>query len=237
MKSGKKFVALLLALLLMLTLCACGGKKNELLGTWSGSIDMAPSLIDTIDSSLAVEKSGYDIPSYGDYLDSLPLRMTLELKEDGTYLQQADAASIQEIKDKMFDSTVKYYYDVLPVIIDTEVKKAGMDVDVSTVEKLEEYLGMDFDEIIEQILGTDMESYVQSILAEEDFDELFEKEEGKYKVEDGKLFLSAGLEYNVDPKSYHPYSLKDGVLTLEANTIEVDDTERMLYPISLRLVK
>ena len=237
MKTAKKFAALLLALLMMLTLCACGGKKNELLGTWTGEMDMASTLIETVDAGLGVEMPEYQLQSFGDYLGKLPLRVTLELKEDGTYLQYMDEASVEEAKQRVFDSTMQFYYDIFPVVINAELQKSGLDVDVSTVEKLEEVLGMDFDELIEQTLGMDMESYVHSVLAEDSFDSLLEKEEGKYKVEEGKLFLSSGLDYDVDPESYHPYTLKDGVLTLEVNTTIEDEAEKKIYPITLHLEK
>ena len=42
----------------------------------------------------------------------------------------------------------------------------------------------------------------------------------------------------MDPKVYHPYTLKDGVLTLEKLVGgDEDDATNSLYPLTLRLVK
>ena len=113
------------------------------------------------------------------------------------------------------------------------LKSYGVVNDASTDVDVEAALGMSMEDAIQMAVGMDMESYVHSVL-----DELWVnmadefKSEGKYKVEDGKLFLSDSLEHNVDPKVYHPFTFENGKLTLEkvvgdTETNEIDD----LFPL------
>ena len=52
MKTSKRILALTMALLMIVALSACGGKKNELLGTWSAEVDMAPIMVKEVDDSV-----------------------------------------------------------------------------------------------------------------------------------------------------------------------------------------
>ena len=238
MKTKKRILALTLVLLMVLALSACG-KKNELLGTWTTEVDMASIMVNEVDDNVDLDDQGIEIASYGDYLGTLPLRITMELHEDGTYVQRVEESSVEDMKTKVFNATVGYYRDIFRQAIAASLKENGIDADVSTDAGLEEVLGMSIDDAISMALGSDMESFVHSVL-DGMWDELANEltEEGKYKAEDGKLFLSAGKEYNVDPKVYHPYTLKDGVLTLEKLVGgDEDDATNFLYPLTLRLVK
>ena len=239
MKTGKRILALALALLMILALSACGGKKNELLGTWTAEADMAPIMVREVDDNVDLGDQGIDIKSYGDYLGTLPLRITLELHKDGTYAQRVEESSVEDMKAKVTSATIAYYHDIFRLAIVAGLREAGIDADLSSDEAIEGILGMSMDEALESTLGSDMESYVQSVMGST-WDDLADnlKEEGKYKVEDGKLFLSAGLEYDVDPNVYHPYTLQDGVLTVEKIVGGDDDgSTDFLYPLSFRAVK
>ena len=239
MKTGKRILALAMAILMILALNACGGKKNELLGTWTAEVDMAPIMVKEVDDNVDLGDQGIEISSYGEYLGTLPLRITLELNKDGTYTQRVEESSVEDMKTKVTSATIAYYHDIFRLAIVAGLKEAGVDADLSSDEAIESVLGMSMDEALESTLGSDMESYVESVMGST-WDDLADnlQEEGKYKVADGKLFLSAGLDYNVDPNVYHPYTLQDGVLTLE-NIVggDQDDTVNALYPLSFRAVK
>ena len=239
MKTSKRILALAMALLMVLALSACGGKKNELLGTWTTEVDMASILVNEVDDNVDLDEQGIEVASYGDYLGTLPLQITIELHEDGTYVQRVEESSVEAMKTKVFDATVDYYRDIFRQAIAAALKENGVDADLSSEAAIEEVLGMSMDDAIAMALDSDMESFVHSVL-DGMWDELSDDltEEGKFKAEDGKLFLSAGKEYDVDPKVYHPYTLKDGVLTLEKLVGEDEgDVTDFLYPLVLRAVK
>ena len=73
----KKIIALTLALVLVLSLCACGAKE-DLSGTWKTTLDMS--------ASYNAELEATD-PTMAEYLklDSFDVPLTMELKADGTY--------------------------------------------------------------------------------------------------------------------------------------------------------
>jgi hypothetical protein len=106
----KKFISILLALVLVLALCACGNDTNAnanatgdsnangnatgdsnangneqkaetIVGTWTGTVDMLKLVGDENQEMMA-------------YFESLPLDLTLEFKEDGTYTMSGDPESL-----------------------------------------------------------------------------------------------------------------------------------------------
>ena len=88
----KKSIALLLCLVLVLSLCACGAKES-VVGTWNASVNMA----DLFNEQMASE------PEMAEYvkLETLNFAFVLELKEDGTCTMKVDpdamTAAIEEI--------------------------------------------------------------------------------------------------------------------------------------------
>ena len=77
----KKLFALLLALCMILALTACGGAKNDVAGTWVGTVDAARYIIE-------------DAPEMKDYLKSAPVSITLELTADGHYTLNSDGTTM-----------------------------------------------------------------------------------------------------------------------------------------------
>ena len=145
MKTKKRILALTLVLLMVLALSACG-KKNELLGTWTTEVDMASIMVNEVDDNVDLDDQGIEIASYGDYLGTLPLRITMELHEDGTYVQRVEESSVEDMKTKVFSATVDYYRDIFRQAIASSLKENGIDADVSTDAGLEEVLGMSIDD-------------------------------------------------------------------------------------------
>ena len=226
MNNSKRILALVLVLLMLLALTACGKKQPDLTGTWVTEIDMAPLITEQVDKELDLSGMGVSLNSFADYLDSMPCQLRMELKKDGTYLQSVDEGSLAAMQDKLFNSTLDFYRDLFRQVLIATLQSYGVVGDIGTDEELEASLGMTVEDAIALSIGSDMETYVHSVLDERWVgmaDEL--KEEGKYKVEDGKLFLSDSPEHNVDPKVYHPFTLEKGVLTLEKAVGGTDSSE------------
>ena len=242
MRTTKRALSLVLILLMLTALCGCGGgsKAPDLTGVWIADIDMGDmgsSVVEEINSSMKDTIKGEEIPNFGDYLNSMTLRLRMEMKKDNTYLQTVDESSLAGMKETLNSAMVSYFSDILPILLAEQLKSSyGITIDLNTPGALESMLGMSLDEVIEMSLGSDMETFVRSIMdeyweeAEKQF--LSFNQEGQYKVEDGKLFLSDSLEHNVDPKVYHPFTSENGKLTLEkvvgdTETSEIDD----LFPL------
>lgn len=226
MNNSKRILALALVLLMLLALTACGKKQPDLTGTWVTEIDLAPLIANEMDKELAVSNLGVEADSFADYLDTLPCRIHMELKQDGTFLQSVDEGSLASAQGKLLDSMLNFCHDLLRNALIVSLQNYGIIGEGATDEDVEAALGMTVEDAIALSIGSDMETYVHSVLDElwvGMADEL--KEEGKYKVEDGKLFLSDSPEHNVDPKVYHPFTLEKGVLTLEKAVGGTDSSE------------
>lgn len=58
--------------------------------------------------------------------------------------------------------------------------------------------------------------------------------QGRYKAQRGKLFLSDGLDYRIDPKVYDTYKIEGDVLTIRAGSGgELDG----IFPLELKRVR
>ena len=237
MRNRTRIFALVLVLLMLPALSACGEKAPDLTGSWTAEVELAPMLTEEIDSTLGQSPMGVTIDSFGNYLDSLPCRIRMELKADGTYFQAVDESSLDAMRDSLFDSTVRFYRDLFRRVLITSLQSYGVVGDSISDAELEELMGMSLDEAIELSIGSDMETYVQSIL-DDMWADLADsiQAEGKYKVEAGKLFLSDSLAHEVDPNIYHPFTLAGGVLTLEKPVGGIDEADDF-YPLTFRAEK
>ena len=198
----KRVLSILTAAVLMLTLLtACGSKTdNAMLGKWVCEMDFASYL----NEGLASE------PEVGEYMyvDDFILEIELYLNEDGTYKMTADTtankASYEEVKAELAEGMEAYLTAV--------ATSAGMTLDEvlaaseTTVEELiDESFG---DDVYYDIIG-EMES------------------EGKFEAADGKLYMSDGLNYDIDKDYYETYTLNGNTLTITGDS---DGTTDGLYP-------
>ena len=242
MRTTKRALSLVLILLMLTALCGCGGgsKAPDLTGVWLGDIDLGSSMVEEIDNGIAEMDIGTDqLPSFGDYMDSLSCQIRMEFKSDGTYLQTIDESSVAAMKETLYAAMVSYYNEIIPIMLAEQLKAYGITIDLSTPGALESTLGMSLDEVIEMSLGSDMETFVSSIMDEywEDAEKQFLsiQQEGKYKVEEGKLYFSDSPDHKVDSKIYHPFTYENGVLTLEkAVGTDAEGEYADLYPLVLR---
>ena len=236
MNRMKKLLALLLALALGLSLAACGGAKSDIVGTWQGKVDMTEYIISKGDADIGAVLSdqGVDMPldSIGNYLPEFAPVCTYVFREDGTYTFTMDEASMQLVLEAYQAGVEAYFY--AQVLCQTLVE-LGMAEQVNGVEELEAILGVSLDEVIAEMLGMELHPFVSLLLEEtiggaEAYASRFNSE-GKYKAKDGKLWLSAGLEYHVDPESYDYYSIAGNILTIAEGSPSEGEVSAMVYPL------
>lgn len=211
----KKYIALLLCLVLTLSLCACGAKEN-LVGTWKTSINMAEML------NTAMAEAGM-----GDYVqvESFELPIIMELREDGTASLSVDAEGMAATADKLVE-------DMIPglekFLVDS-VAAAGVEL------SLEEILAASGIASMEEFAGQLKDEF----LAAGAFDEV--AAEMKYKAKDGKLYFSDDLESDVVLGEYNTYKLEGDTLTLDVGNMEIDEEDeelaKYMFPMVLTRVK
>lgn len=239
MKRMKKALAMLLVMVMVLSLTACGSKKNELVGTWQAKIDMTELIIGEADAGLAEVLASMDceveLNSIGDYVDAFEPVWIFVFNEDGSYSLTVDEASLCAELESYKAGLEGYFRYFFAELLSQTLVDLGVVEQVNSEEELEAILGVSLDEAITESMGMELGDYVNQVIDEElggsaEIAEMFNSE-GKYKAKDGKLWLSAGLEYNVDVELYDYYSISGNTLTIEVGTAGQEDETAMLYPL------
>lgn len=198
----KKVLCVCMAALMMLTmLTACGSKTDEeILGNWVCEMDFGGYF----NEGLASE------PEVAEYLtiDEFVLEIELNLNSDGTYEMTADN-----------DANLAAYEAV------KEELAAGME---AYVDAIATDIGMTGDELLAAAETTIEEMIEESFSVDMYYEIIGEMEaEGKFEAADGKLYLSDGLNYDIDKNYYETYTLNGNTLTITGDS---DGTTDGMYP-------
>ncbi len=206
-------MALALVLSLVLTGCGNKGDREKLAGTWDCSLELADII-----------NEGFEEAELGEYLhlDSFPLTLKFTFKTDGTYQCSVDndtfTQSMEGVKTAAKDGLTKYAEDMI----------AAQGAEMS-VDELFEMMGTSLDEMVEQSFS---EEGLDEITDEYNFD-------GNFTAVDGKLCLSDGTDYKVDPNLYFTYTFAgDTALTLTGSSGYQADEDLFdgFYPLTMNKV-
>lgn len=177
----KKITALVLAMVLALSLVACGGEKDDtksLVGTWQYAMDMTEMMNEEISESLQMSEMTPE--------GTFAVYMTFAVSEDGAYAMDIDM-------DATGAALNDYMQSLVPVLVESTyaaAEEAGMtreEFDAS----LSEAMGTTTEEYVAAVLGAfDMSSLLSSLLGSEDTS----VDAGYCKAEDGKLYLADTAE-------------------------------------------
>ena len=241
MNRMKKLLAPLLVLALGLSLAACGGTKSDIVGTWQGKVDMTEYIVSkgNADIGAVLSDQGVDMPldSIEKYLPEFAPVCTYVFREDGTYTFTMDEASMQLVLEAYQAGVEAYFRYFYAQVLCQTLVELGMADQVNGVEELEAILGVSLDEAISEMVGMELRDFIGQIVEEElgTAQEMAGKinSEGKYKAKDGKLWMSSGLEYDVDPELYDLYSISGSTLTIEAGTVSQGEVA-LVYPLVLQ---
>lgn len=241
MKKEKKTLALLLVLVLVLSLTACGG-KSDIIGTWQGEVDLSEAFIEGAGEGSEEVIDSMDLPmefdSISDYLDEFAPLFVYVFNEDGTYSVRVDEASLSTEIEEYKQGLETYFRYFFVELLSQMAVEMGLAEQINSEEELESALDIDLEEAISEGLGMELRDFIDELIREEmgsiqEIAALY-KSEGKYKTRDGKLLLSAGLEYNVDPEIYDYYSISGTTLTITEGTPSEDDEFVTFYPLVLQ---
>lgn len=182
----KRLLCVLLALMMVMALCACGesedegssrgskrGSKGEtteetttepteavpvLVGEWEAYLDMTDYLNEMMSYEMGMD----------DLVDDFSMRLTMEFDEDGTVVLAIDQDSLEEAAADLIDS-------MWTVIIEMTAEQAGMSVE--EVEEMMEAEGVTKEALLEQMDLT---------AAFEDLDDM----EGYWLLDGDELFIA-----------------------------------------------
>lgn len=229
----KKMIALLMALVLVFAMTACSSAP-EILGTYETTIDMTDLIVIPFDGGAGV--TGTDL-SLANYMEAFSFIMVSEFNEDGTYRQYKDTASLETAMDNLKDALLRFTDDLLLYSLTEQFASYGYDI--KSREAVEEMLDMEWDSIFSYIYGIDLEEFVgelTDVLSEEllnETDRLLQ--EGKYKAEDGKLYLSTSIDEEIDESAYKTYEI-DGDAVSITGGVNIEENEYLSYPFTMTKV-
>ena len=211
-KNMSIILSVLLVLALMLSLTGCGEQK-KFVGSWEATID----LTDFINQGIAEDE---EMAEYLE-MEEFALVMKVTFKEDGTYKMYVDEKSAE----KAFESAKKDFKQGMNEYFEDYIDSTG--------------LGLTVDEVLESS-GVDMDSLVEEAFGEELYNSLVKEmaSEGKFEAKDGKLYLSDGLDNDIDEDEYDTYEISNNELKLieSFGDDEEDSIERDLYPMTFKKV-
>ena len=87
--------------------------------------------------------------------------------------------------------------------------------------------------------GTSVDEIIEEAFSAESMEDIADEffNEGNFEADDGKLYLSDGYDYAVDPNSYETYELSDNQLVLTSGVDpEFDEEDLAAYPITFEKV-
>ena len=200
-------LGLVFTMLFMFTGC---NEQKKFVGKWESEIDMT----DFINEGMGLDDEMAEYVAIEDF----EIVMQLIFNRDGTYKRTVDENSLEDTledaKEDLKDGMMDYFKAYL--------KESGLNM---TVDELLEASEVDLDELVEEALGKKvMDEMVDSMT-----------DEGNFEVKDGKLFMSDGLDYEIDEEVYETYELNGDELKL-IEAVGGDDDEDLkdladeLYP-------
>lgn len=206
MKKRIVSVVLLLAMLLALTACG-GGDADKLVGTWKCEMDLAEQINAEMD--LDAETAEYL------NFDSFEIVVFMEFNKDGTYSMYADMDALEE----SLDAAVADFSDGMAQYLEAMIyAQTGVEM---TAEEILAASGMTMDDMMAEAFPDDMAEDIAEGMTME----------GKFEAKDGKLFTSAGMDYNVDPEVYETYELDGNTLTITGYVGDDADDVFGVYPL------
>lgn len=199
-----RWMAWPLALGLTLTLAACGGNdpKEDLVGAWSGQVDV----MDQVVAGMRVTA-----PEIADELELenfyIPLEM--EFRDDNTYIMTVD----QEKLDESMDALIQKSVDATMVYMEQMLKEQG--ITDMTVDEVLAQSGMDresFTDLMEQSMGNLSSSVVQQI-----------QTEGQYRLEGNQMYTSDDKDTEPGSDGATPYTLDGDKLNMDFSNVSLGE--------------
>lgn len=199
MKRTKRFLALVMVMLLALSLCGCGNTAKKLYGTWETSFDL---------SGIIEEEMGDEFEGFHEEFE---ITLLLEFNEDGTFKMYADEEKMSDTLDTYLESLSSFGADM----IYEQLEETGM-----TREQVDEYIEEQFGMSVQEYMLDELHNSIEvGDLAVE------VETEGVYEAKGKKLYMD---EYEVAPNAYDIFSVEDDTLTIDAATEEIAEDAELI---------
>ena len=199
-----RWMALPLALGLTLILAACGGNdpKEDLVGAWSGQVDMMDQVVEGIRVTAPEIADELELENF-----YIPLEM--EFRDDNTYIMTVDQDKLDESMDALIQKSV----DTTMVYMEQMLKEQG--ITNMTVDEALAQSGMDresFTDLMEQSMGNLSSSVVQQI-----------QTEGQYRLEGNQMYTSDDKDTEPGSDGATPYTLDGDKLNMDFSNVSLGE--------------
>lgn len=199
-----RWMALPLALGLTLTLAACGGNdpKEDLVGAWSGQVDVMDQVVEGIRVTAPEIADELELENF-----YIPLEM--EFRDDNTYTMTVDQEKLDESIEALIQKTV----DATMVYMEQMLKEQG--ITNMTVDEALAQSGMDresFTDLMEQSMGNLSSSVVQQI-----------QTEGQYRLEGNQMYTSDDKDTEPGSDGATPYTLDGDKLNMDFSNVSLGE--------------
>ena len=199
-----RWMALPLALGLTLTLAACGGNdpKEDLVGAWSGQVDMMDQVVEGM--NLTAPEIAQELE-----LENFYIPLEMEFRDDNTYIMTVD----QEKLDESMDALIQKSVDATMVYMEQMLKEQG--ITDMTVDEVLAQSGMDresFTDLMEQSMGNLSSSVVQQI-----------QTEGQYRLEGNQMYTSDDKDTEPGSDGATPYTLDGDKLNMDFSNVSLGE--------------
>lgn len=206
MKNVKRIGAVLLVLLMVLSMTACGGGSNDnaqFVGTWTWNVDIG----DMMDNAMA-ESLGMEVD-----VGEVNVPFTFTFNEDTSFTMAVDEAGMTASMEKLLEN-------MKPIMVEA-IYVQGEASDMSREE---------FDKALKESTGSTVEEMVDSLMVEINVEDLMgdmDMEEastsGYYEAKDGKLYLFEE-KGKVDASEYAVYTVEGNTITItELKGVDLTD--------------
>lgn len=221
----KRTISILLIISLLfcstLALSGCNGDSKKIVGSWQAEIDYAAA----VNAGISTVQNAAKMAKYIKF-DSFPLLTTFTFHEDGTYSVTIDPSSVtnavQNIRVHVAMGMLEYVEDML--------KEKNIPMTVN------EYLA--FHGLNRLTLG---QTLVSDGALSEMAEALNKGSSGLYRVKNGKIYMTASADEELNETNYDTYTLDGDTLTLhECHCQQEEGFESIsqdIYPLVLTRIE
>lgn len=195
-------LALGLTLTLALTACSSSDPKEDLVGAWSGQVDVMDQVVEGIRVTAPEIADELELENF-----YIPLEM--EFRDDNTYIMTVD----QEKLDESMDALIQKSVDATLVYLEQELKDQG--ITNMTVDEALAQSGMDresFTQLMRDSLSQLSSSVVQQI-----------QTEGQYRLEGNQMYTSDDKDTEPGSDGATPYTLDGDKLNMDFSNVSLGE--------------